>query len=160
MQLCNKIWKSNSVVTLVNRSLWNLAREFEILDFGMSVWSMKPRDWFFVETESAKWKDKKRMIIDAMSTLYFLNDQKEMDTELFNVLLMVPEKLGFDPDKSDESLNNLQTVEIAQSMCQNFLKWPLADLRAILEELKLISEIYLSIQNETEVKNILTRLML
>ncbi|KAJ3255785.1 hypothetical protein HK103_006043 [Boothiomyces macroporosus] len=83
----------------------------------------------------SNWKNYKVMVLEGVSTLYFLNGQDRADEGLFNVLNEVPKNITL-PDLEIQSQPNLQIVDSAQNMCTRFLLWPINDLNAIHLELK------------------------
>jgi hypothetical protein len=144
------LWRKNCTVSLVDESLWMVGKQLDSVDKEMDFWSLDPKgiffinkDWFQLTNDWNKWTERKRMTIDAMSTLFFLNDEDQMNEELFLLMKSVPEKLSSKPMDIDlVEQGSLQTVEDAQNMVTRFLMWPIQDTLCIFTEMSLIKEMF------------------
>lgn len=86
------------------------------------------------------WCERKRMIIDAMSTLYFLNDEKDLNENLLQLMKSVPAKVDTMPFINNQ-LKRLQQVNDGQHTCTKLMMWPIKDTICISSEMKFIVEL-------------------
>jgi hypothetical protein len=91
IQTHDLLWKSQPITTLVKQELWDVGFKLKEIDDMMDFWKISFYDWFVLAADWSLWVEYKKMVTDAMSTLYFLNDQEETNQELFHIIKQLPE---------------------------------------------------------------------
>ncbi|KAJ3272914.1 hypothetical protein HDV01_005111 [Terramyces sp. JEL0728] len=155
-QSCCTLWNSASNLTFVDENLFALFCQFKTLDFQMSLWEMNPQgmvifnsDWFVKTADWSKWSKFKVMVIEAVATLHFLNDQVNIEQELLSVLEKVPQSIILPNDDIEELKPDMQLVDSAQKMCTRFMLWPINDLNCIITEMKWLKMLQELLAHET-----------
>lgn len=137
---CSFLWKSGSIVTLRRFELWTIGDEMDLINNAVDYWGMNPAYWFQQMNES-DFLTVKTSVLEATSTLYFLNDQEIIDTELFRSVQDVPEKLKL-LSVVKPIPHNLNSIQAAQSQMTKIMLWPIHDTQILRAEMNTILELF------------------
>ena len=150
------LWKSGGVITLRRKELWDVGQKLWQANAKCNIWSGKIIDWF----SSSRFTNNlgtKRAILESMSTLYYLNDQKEIDLNLFAAIANIPDALGLQVSAIPrEDTKSLAYVQESQEICSSIIMWPINDANILYREMEILAKLHeiLSLSEEVAVLNI------